>query len=151
MMKNNRQSKILELINANVISTQDDLQTILQNEGYNVTQSTVSRDIKELKLVKGHDVNGNYRYLNAENHKSESHSAGHYHELFMRSVKKIDYALNNVVIKCYNGMASGACVALDALFSERMLGSLAGDDTILIVTRSEEDSATLTAELKKMI
>lgn len=150
-MKNNRQSKILEIINNNVILTQEDLQTALLNEGYNVTQSTVSRDIKELRLVKGHDALGNYRYLSADNNSSDKHSVEQYHDLFVRSVKSIDYALNNIVIKCYTGMASGACVVIDALFSDSMLGSLAGDDTILIVTASEESSAALTSELKKLI
>ena len=150
-MKDNRQAKILELINNNVILTQEELQASLMREGYNVTQSTVSRDIKELKLVKGHDQAGNYRYLSAELPKSVSHSTRHYHELFARSAKNVDFALNNVVVKCYNGMASGAGVAVDALFSDRMLGSLAGDDTVLIVTYCEAASANLAAELKKMI
>lgn len=150
-MKNNRQSKIIELINEKIILTQEDLQAALQSEGYNVTQSTVSRDIKELRLVKGHDSSGNYRYLSAESQKSASRSAGHYREMFVRSVKSVDYAMNNVVVKCFNGMASSACVSLDAMFGDKMLGSLAGDDTIIAVTRSEAESAALASELKKMI
>ena len=150
-MKNNRQNKILELIAQKIILTQEDLQNALQAEGFNVTQSTVSRDIKELRLVKGHDANGNYRYLSADMPIVNEHPSAHYRELFMRSVKSVDYALNNVVIKCYNGMASGACVAIDSLYSSHMLGSLAGDDTILVVTRSEAESAALAIELKKMI
>ena len=150
-MKNNRQSKILELISNNVILTQEELQNALLNEGFNVTQSTVSRDIKELKLVKGHDKSGNYRYLSSEIQLNSSDDSAHYRELFARSVKRIDYAINNVVVKCYNGMASGAGVVIDALFSDSMLGSLAGDDTVLIVTRSENESAELTAQLKKLL
>ncbi|MBE6727666.1 MAG: hypothetical protein E7562_03350 [Ruminococcaceae bacterium] len=151
MLKNNRQEKIIELIKEQIILTQEDLQNALKKEGFNVTQSTVSRDIKELRLVKGHDDLGNYRYIFPESFDSSPKQVIHYSDLFARSVKSVDYALNNVVIKCHNGMASSACVAVDSLFGDRMLGSLAGDDTIIIVTRSESDSAALSTELKKMI
>lgn len=150
-MKNNRQTKIVELIDEKIILTQEDLQAALQAEGYNVTQSTVSRDIKELRLVKGHDSAGNYRYLSADSKNNAHQPTGHYKEQFVRSVKSVEYAMNNVVVKCFTGMASGACVALDALFGDKMLGSLAGDDTIIAVTRSEAESASLASELKKMI
>lgn len=150
-MKNNRQAKIIDLINDKIILTQEELQAALQAEGYNVTQSTVSRDIKELRLVKGHDSAGNYRYLSSDVQTVSSQPTGHYKELFLRSVKSVDYAMNNVVVKCFNGMASGACVALDTIFADKMLGSLAGDDTILAITRSEAEAAALASELKKMI
>ncbi len=151
-MKNKRQVKILELIESKVILTQEDLQTALQSAGFDVTQSTISRDIKELRLVKGHDARGNYRYIATEKSIGGSQRPHeHYCDLFKRSVKSVDYALNNVVIKCYTGMASSTCVAVDALFAEQMLGSLAGDDTVLIVTRSENESQLLVNELKKMI
>lgn len=150
-MKDNRQKKIIELIRERVMLTQEDLQNALKSEGFKVTQSTVSRDIKELRLIKGHDAAGNYRYIFPESPAPSEQSAGHYRELFSGSVKSVDYALNNVVIKCYTGTASSACVAVDSLFGGRMLGSLAGDDTVFIVTRSEADSASLAAELKKMI
>ena len=151
-MKEKRQDKILELIESKVILTQEDLQAALQEIGFSVTQSTISRDIKELRLLKGHDSNGNYRYIaaNRGGHVAERPTA-HYKELFKRSVQSVDYALNNVVIKCLNGMASSTCVAVDALFSDCMLGSLAGEDTVLIVTRSERESEVLVAQLQKMI
>lgn len=151
-MKDNRQSKILELISQNIILTQEELQSALQALGFKVTQSTVSRDIKELRLVKGHDANGNYRYISSDMPVNTAEKPlSHYRELFARSAKSVDYALNNIVIKCYNGMASGACVAVDTLYGAKMLGSLAGDDTIIIVTRSGEESAQLAGELKKLI
>lgn len=150
-MKDNRQEKIIELIRKRIILTQEELQGALLDEGFKVTQSTVSRDIKELRLVKGHDSSGNYRYVLPEAALPTEQSALHYRELFSRSVRSIDYALNNVILKCDNGMASSACVSLDILYSDRMLGSLAGDDTVLIVTRSEADSAELVQELKKLI
>lgn len=147
-MKQKRQEKILELISERIILTQEDLQKALIAAGFEATQSTLSRDIKELRIVKGHDRDGNYRYIfNTEAGKTDSH----YRELFVRSVKSVAYAMNNVVIKCYNGMASSACVALDELFEDMMLGSLAGDDTVIIVTAGEGQSAALTNELKKLI
>ncbi len=149
-MKRKRQQMILELIENNIGFTQEDLQNALCKAGFEVTQSTVSRDIRELKLVKGRDKNGNYRYL-APKVQENVHTDNHYENMFSGAVKSVDFALNNVVIKCYTGMASSACVALDALYHDKMLGSLAGDDTIFIVTRSEKESEELVESLKKMV
>ena len=147
-MKHTRQQQILNLIKENIILTQEDLQNALLNLGYNVTQSTVSRDIKELKLIKSRDSEGNYRYI-ANTVLSSDNSAQH--DLFTKSVLSVDYSLNNVVIKCRGGLASGACVALDALFHEYMLGSLAGDDTIIVVTRSTEHSKNLVERINSIL
>ena len=149
-MKNQRQNEILSIIENKVVFTQEDLQNELLALGYNVTQSTVSRDIKELRLVKSHDAQGNYRYVshNLNNKKLESNN---YHDLFVKSVKSVDYALNNVVIKSHPGMASTACVALDDMFGDMMLGSLAGDDTIIIVTRTETHSKILVDKIKNIL
>ncbi len=149
-MKNKRQELLLRIIKENVVTTQDELQDALCAHGFNVTQSTVSRDIKELRIVKTQDKNGIYRYLVASSHASGG-SRGHYSEMFSRSVIDVLYSMNTVVIKCYPGMASSACVALDNLFSNMVLGSLAGDDTIFAITAGEKDSVTLTEELKKLI
>ena len=150
-MKSVRQEKILELIKNQVCLTQEDLQNGLEALGFNVTQSTVSRDIRELKLVKGRDEKGNYRYLsNLNNHNSQSSDAK-YHNLFSGTVKTVKYSMNNVVIKCENGMASSACVAVDELYGDMMIGSLAGDDTIIIVTESEAHSKQLTESLRKLL
>ena len=140
-MKSKRQEKILELIKQKVCLTQEDLQNGLMELGFNVTQSTVSRDIRELKLVKGRDDKGNYRYL--VNEVAAVDSGNHYKQLFTRSVKSIAYSLNNVVIKCDSGMASSVCVAVDDMFGVMMLGSLAGDDTIIIVTATAQESVIL--------
>lgn len=149
-MKSKRQQMILELIENEVCLTQEDLQIGLKRAGFDVTQSTVSRDIRELKLVKGRDRDGNYRY-SAHKNDNKPHTDSHYNEMFVGAVKSIDYALNNVVIKCYNGMASSACVAVDAMFGDMMLGSLAGDDTIIIVTRGESESENLVNSLKNLL
>lgn len=150
-MKIKRQEKILELISQEICLTQEDLQNGLEAAGFNVTQSTVSRDIRELKLVKGRDENGNYRYLSHRQSANSAKSTNHYQEFLIRAVKYVKYSLNNVVIKCDVGMASSACVAIDELFGDMMLGSLAGDDTIIIVTVGEEDSKRLCESINKLL
>ena len=150
-MKSNRQEKILELIKNKIFLTQEDLQNELLALGYNVTQSTVSRDIKELRIVKGHDAEGHYRYIANEPSDAVVQNREHYKELFSRSVKSVAFSLNNVVIKCYTGMAQSACVTVDEMFGDMMLGSLAGDDTIIIVTSGEPQSAHLALELNKLL
>lgn len=146
-MKDKRQSAILEIIKNNVICTQDDLQNALNSYGYNVTQSTVSRDMRELKLVKDHDEDGNYRYIAYGYAADEKYPVAHYREILEKSVKSVEYAVNNVVVKCYNGMASSVCVAIDTIYANRMLGSIAGDDTIFIITRDEKSAQLLAQEI----
>ena len=148
-MKNKRHEKLLELIKNNVITTQDELQSSLENLGFIVT---VSRDIKELRIIKSHDRNGVYRYMVAEGSANEfSQSNQHYRELFSRAAYDVLYSMNTVIVKCYAGMASSACVAIDNLFNDMILGSLAGDDTIFAITDGEANSVKLTKELKKLI
>lgn len=149
-MKSNRQEKILQIIEDKIIFTQDDLQNELNKLGFNVTQSTVSRDIKELHLIKGRDENGNYRYISHNIGQSE-HTAKQYNDIISRYVLSADYAQNDVVIKCYSGMASSVAVALDSLYSDKMLGSIAGDDTIFIISRTENDAKLLSNEIKKIL
>lgn len=150
-MKRKRQQKILEIIENNIVITQDEIQNLLLEEGFKATQSTVSRDIKELRLIKAHDADGNYRYVSSQIKNSERQSFAHYSEIFSRYAKSVEYALNDVVIKCMSGMASSVCVALDAMYNDMMLGTIAGDDTVFIVTHSEAHAAQLTNEIKKMM
>ncbi|MBR7132827.1 MAG: hypothetical protein IKD04_04790 [Clostridia bacterium] len=150
-MKRKRQQKILELISEQICVTQEDLQNGLLAAGFDVTQSTVSRDIRELKLVKGRDEKGNYRYLSNHSANQSGSNYPQYKSLISGAVQRVDYSINNVVVKCGNGMASSACVAIDELFGDMMLGSLAGDDTIIIVTVSEEQSKLLCEQLNKLI
>lgn len=150
-MKRNRQKKIIELITNQICLTQEDLTKGLKEMGFDVTQSTVSRDIRELKLVKGRDKDGNYRYLTSDSKKDSSKNPDRYHDLFERSVISVAYSLNNVVINCHSGMASSACVAVDELYGDMMLGSLAGDDTIIIVTQGTEQSKVLCESLNNLL
>lgn len=150
-MKSKRQEKILEIIKQKVCLTQEDLQTGLLEAGFDVTQSTVSRDIRELKLVKGRDEQGFYRYLPNNAHTKNFPNENHSNHILLRGVKEYAYSLNNVVIKCGVGMASSVCVIIDEIFGNMMLGSLAGDDTIIIVTSSESQSKQLCEELSKLL
>lgn len=150
-MKRKRQQKILEIIANNIVLTQDDIQNFLLAAGFKVTQSTVSRDIKELRLIKGHDAAGNYRYVSSEHRDTSKQAFAHYREIFSRYASSVEYALNDIVVKCMAGMASSVCVAIDAMYNDMMLGTIAGDDTVFIVTRSEAQAVQLTNELKKMM
>ena len=150
-MKSDRQNQILKIIDEQIILTQDDLQNALNALGFKVTQSTVSRDIKQLRLVKGHDAEGNYRYINSVSDSFKEHSFRHLGEIISRSVINVQCAFNDVVIKCYNGMAQSVCVAFDTLYKDNMLGSVAGDDTILIITRTEQDAVRLAEDIKKLL
>lgn len=148
-MKSNRQEKIIQLITENAIETQEEILMYLREHGFDVTQATVSRDIKQLKLVKTQTNDGRYKYSVGSNNSRENISSK-FVSLFSETVTGIDYANNIVVIKCYVGMANAACAAFDAMKFEGVVGSLSGDDTIFIAMRSEETAKELTAELKKI-
>ncbi len=150
-MKNKRHEVIVDLIQNNILTTQDELQEALQKLGYSVTQSTVSRDIKELRIVKSQDKNGVYRYMIATRNNDTVRDRNHFEEMFGKSCIDVVYSMNTVVVKCYAGMASSVCVALDNLFSDIILGSLAGDDTIFAITAGEKASMLLCEKIKKLI
>ena len=151
-MKNKRQDALLKLIRENIISTQEDLMNSLISLGYSVTQSTISRDIKELRIVKALDSDGNYRYISSFNNSLKTEEKNDkFIDIFANSVVSIKYSMNDIVIKCYPGMASGACVAVDNIYKDMIIGSLAGDDTIFIITESEQAAATLSENLKKLL
>ena len=148
-MKNTRHSRILEIISENVIETQDDLIESLRESGYAVTQATVSRDIKQLGLVKTATKDGGYKYTVAKND-----SAGNENKLkniMLQTITSAQHAGNIVVVKTYPGMATAAAAAVDSLAGETILGSIAGDDTIFIVVRNEEDGAGFTQYIKDII
>lgn len=147
-MKKERQSKILNLINEFPIETQEELQQRLGEAGFDVTQATVSRDIKELRIVKMLDASGVYRY--AVNGSNNGKSLK-YLDIFSHSAVSVEYSMNNVIIKCHTGMAQGACAALDMMKCQNILGTLAGDDTIFAITKTEDDSKNLCEMLRKLI
>ena len=150
-MKQNRQEKILEMIASYPIGTQDEVIVRLREEGYNATQATVSRDIRALKLVKVLSVNGTYCYVLPRKETAASVSATQapsYHKTYGDSILSVAYSMNNVVIKTAPGMASAVAVVLDHAYHEMMLGTVAGDDTILLVVTDNDAALALAEELK---
>lgn len=148
-MKTKRQAKILELIEKNDIETQEELSAFLLMEGYEVTQATVSRDIRELKLTKIAMDNGRQKYAilsEAGEQLSEK-----YVRVFRDGFLSMDMAQNILVIRTVSGMASAVCAALDAMHIPGIVGSIAGDDTIMCAIRSAEDTLTVMKKLKKIV
>ena len=148
-MKAKRHAKILEIIRNNSVNPQEELLKLLNESGFGVTQATVSRDIKELRLIKTLDSNGNYHY-SAVQQESEDISSK-FHTIFADTVTNIDYAGNIVVVKCLPGMAMAACAAMDALRRPNMVGTISGDDTFICIMRDENNSIDLVSELKRMV
>ena len=134
-MKTRRHAKILELIKEHDIDTQDELLRYLRESGFDVTQATVSRDIKELRLVKTLSRAGKYRYSTGSENISDMSSK--FYSLFGDSVLSVESAQNMLVIRCMVGMAQAVCASMDAMHWQNFVGTLAGEDTIFIVCRSE--------------
>lgn len=148
-MKTRRHSKILELIREHDIDTQDELLRYLREAGFDVTQATVSRDIKELRLVKTLSHSGKYKYSTGNDNPSDISSK--FYSLFADSVLAVDSAQNIVVIKCMNGMAQAVCAAMDAAHSREYVGTLAGEDTIFVLCRTEEGALETVESFRKLM
>ena len=148
-MKLSRQSKILELIGKHDIETQEDLAEGLMREGYNVTQATVSRDIRELKLTKVALDDGRQRYITMQ--KTEPGMSEKYTRVLRDGFISMDMAQNILVIKTVAGMAMAVAAALDALQINSIVGCIAGDDTILCAIRSTQDTIAVMEKLNKII
>ena len=145
-MKRKRHIKILELIRDYDINTQEGLLERLRDCGFEVTQATVSRDIKELKLQKTLGGDGKYKYTAAA--KTPSSLKDSFESLFTASVISVDSAGNMIVIKTVSGMAQGVCAAMDGVAME---GTIAGDDTIFVVAKNSEGASDLASRLKRQI
>lgn len=148
-MKAKRQSKILELIQFHDIETQEELSTYLQKEGFQVTQATVSRDIRELKLTKIAMDNGRQKYSVLV--EVDAGMAEKYVRVLKEGFVSVDMAQNIVVIRTVSGMASAVCAAVDAMKIKDMIGSIAGDDTIICVIRSEDMAASVVGRIRKIV
>lgn len=146
-MKNARQNKILELIENNDVDTQDTLIKLLLESGFSVTQTTVSRDIRQLNLVKATTPGGSYKYVSPDIRASSG--APVLNSALTDAVIKIEAAENIVVIKTFAGMANALAVCVDSLHLPEIVGSVAGDDTILLVIKNCELALKTEAELKK--
>lgn len=149
-MKNDRQSRILEIIEREPIDTQELLQQRLQEQGITCTQATISRDIKQLHLIKEPMGQGRYRYA-VSVQRNKLNVADKLRTIFRESIVSIDYAQNIVVVKTMAGLASAAAAALDGMNIPYMVGSLAGDDTALLVMRDTESARSFCDEIHEMI
>lgn len=148
-MKIARQAKILELISQKDIETQEELVDELKRQGMDITQATVSRDIKELKLIKVMTDGGRYKYSAITHGESELSEKLVY--IFVQTVIHIDYVGNTIVLKTLSGSAAAAAEAIDSLGWDGIVGTLAGDNTIFLLARTPERAQELVIKLKKLI
>ncbi len=149
MTKADRHRKILELINTKNVSTQTDLTNLLIAEGFDVTQATTSRDLQELKVLKVLLNDGTYKYTVSKEIDSDTNSK--LRKVLGECLISADYAINIVVLKTITGAAQAVAFAMESLVTEDIVGSIAGDDTIMIVVRSEKNAKMLSQKLKKYI
>ena len=149
-MKNNRQNVILEIIAKNNIETQEQLLEQLRQRGISSTQATISRDIKQLHLVKEPAGQGIYKYAVSNSH-VRLNMADKLKTIFHESVVSADFAQNMVVLKTMSGLAGGACEALDHMDVDGMVGTLAGENTIFVVLRDTASAEALCQEIREML
>ena len=149
-MKNVRQSEILNIVRSKDIDTQEQLLEELRARGFTTTQATISRDIKELRLVKELTGTGGYRYALSER-KTASTSDTRLRNIFKEGVVSVDVAQNIVVVRTMPGLASAACSALDSMDIDGMVGSLAGDDTGILIMRDNALAQQFSGEVHKLL
>ena len=149
-MKAKRQQEILRIIEEEDIDVQDQLLIELKVRGVQSTQATISRDIKELHLIKELTSYGAYRYAVSER-KASLNFAGRLRTIFKEGVTSFDVAQNIVVLKTMPGLASAACAAIDGMDIANLVGSLAGDDTAILIMRTNEDAAEFCNEIHSML
>ncbi len=148
-MKSQRQTKILELIARKDIETQDQLLKALEDSGFHSTQATISRDIKELRIVKELSPSGAYRYTVSQNESATYFSR--LNNIFHECVIKLDHAQNIVVVKTLPGLADAACSAVDSMDAPAVVGTIAGDDTAIIIMRDSDYAREFCEELRGII
>lgn len=149
-MKSQRQAKILEIISNKNVETQEQLLAELQEAGFRGTQATISRDIKEMRIVKELTNVGTYRYAASGNELSVSFSS-RMNTIFRECVVNVDYAQNIIVIHTLPGLASAAGAAIDAMSMSTVVGCLSGDDTVMVVMRDINAAASFCGEIKNLL
>ena len=150
--KNRRHSKIIDIVRAEQIETQDELTARLNEEGFNATQATISRDIKELQLVKTLTSENRYRYsLPSGSNSSQPLLPAKFLGIMREGIISVEQAQNLVIVKCYSGMAQGVCAAIDSLERDDVVGSIAGDDTIMCAIRTLPDTAKVMEKISKLV
>lgn len=148
-MKYSRHSKILEIIEAKDVETQDELANELRASGFQVTQATVSRDIKEMRLIKVLTKDGRYKYASIR--EKEGAVNDRFLKIYRNSVISVDHAGNIIVIKTLVGSANAAAVSIDALNIKEIVGTIAGDDTIFLVVRDENQIDKIIKQFKDLL
>ena len=148
-MRLSRQNKILEIIKTNEVETQDQLLNLLRNAGYNVTQATVSRDIRELQLVKGQTRDGRYKYISG-NYDNRPIS-DRFKRIFKETTVSWQSAQNLIVVKTLSGCSGAAGEAIDCLSLEHIVGSISGDNTLLVIVDREDNVGSVTAEFDRIM
>ncbi len=149
-MKSKRQAKIMEIISTTNVETQEQLLQELQEAGFSSTQATISRDIKELRIVKELTSFGTYRYTTATR-EVPSTFTGRLNAIFRECVTSFDYAQNIIVVHTLPGLANAAASALDTMNMSVVLGTIAGDDTVFIVMRDNNAAAAFCGEIKSLL
>ncbi|MCK8817528.1 arginine repressor [Natroniella sulfidigena] len=149
-MKSKRHLKIMELVKEEEIQTQEQLATRLQQEGFDITQATVSRDIKQLGLIKRPLGEGGYKYSLSPNQREKVNISSRIRRMFQDSVEKIDYSDNLVVVKTLPGTAQGVAALLDNSEWENVIGTIAGDDTILMIVKPKDAVKDVIEKLKSL-
>ena len=149
-MKAKRQAMILDIVNTRDVQTQDQLMEALQDAGFVCTQATISRDIKELRIVKELTTLGTYRYTTAAKEVPTSFS-NRLNTIFRECITSFDYAQNMIVIHTLPGLANAAASALDAMHMSVVLGTIAGDDTVFVVMRDTNSAAAFCGEIKSLL
>ena len=148
-MKTNRQSKIIEIIQKNEEETQDELSALLEKDGFRVTQATVSRDIRELKLTKIPTAGGRQKYAVITD--APENLSQKYERVLREGFLSMDMAQNILVIKTVSGMASAVCAAIDAMKMREIVGSIAGDDTIMCAIRTVDDTYAVMKKIRRIV
>lgn len=148
-MKTNRQSKIIEIIQKNEVETQDELSALLEKDGFRVTQATVSRDIRELKLTKIPTAGGRQKYAVIAD--APENLSKKYERVLREGFLSMDMAQNILVIKTVSGMASAVCAAIDAMKMREIVGSIAGDDTIMCAIRTVDDTYAVMKKIRRIV
>ncbi len=152
MSKEKRQKEILNIITSCNVSTQQELQDMLIDKGFNATQATISRDIKDLSIIKTVSADGVYKYDIPSNIRDKGKSPQELLEnIFKEAVLSVNFAINIVVIKCHAGMAQAVCAKLDNAYFESIVGTIAGDDTVFAVVKSEALAIEFVGMLNKLL
>lgn len=150
-MKSRRQEALIDLINNNAITTQEELLAGLRTLGFDVTQATVSRDIRELKISKISQTDGTFRYVTSKHTDRPKVNTLGLNSALTESIIRIDHACNDIVIHTLPGLAQAIAAAIDSIHIDGVLGCVAGDDTLLIITRSDREAGEISQKLSDML